>query len=329
MTSTSQTDVIAAMHVLAVRRSNTADADEQVVIDGAIDRLAGGVQQLRQAAPLDAGCIVAQAADELEKVVGAARMAPFDHYLVDISSMLDRLQNALDALHAPDRLPAVGRVECDAPALAPAVAGAASGQQAPINSTRYAELKEEYDSFFQQCAARAQYQPHLDFYTARLRKFQGVYQDLCNQLGNDMPWPFVGILHAMEGGFNFTTHLHNGDPLTRRTVQVPQNRPVSGQPPFTWRDSARDALQMKGYDKVSDWSVPHMLYLWEKYNGMGYRPRRVPSPYLWSFSTVYSSGKYVADGKFDTGAVSRQCGAALMLKALVERGGWRIPAQVR
>lgn len=335
MASTSQSEVIAAMHVLAVRRANTADADEQQVIDGAIDRLAGGVQQLRQAAPLDAGCIVAQAADELEKAVGAARMAPFDHYLVDISAMLDRLQNALDALHAPDRLPAVGRGRCEAPALsaaaapALALAYAAGSQFVPINSTRYAELKDEYASYFQQCTARAQYQPYLDFYSARLRKFQPVYQDLCSGLGNGMPWPFVGILHAMEGGFNFTTHLHNGDPLARRTVQVPQNRPPTGQPPFTWRDSARDALQMKGYDKVSDWSVPHMLYLWEKYNGLGYRPRGVPSPYLWSFSTIYTSGKYVADGRFDSGAVSRQCGAALMLKTLVEQGGWRAPGQVR
>lgn len=81
---------------------------------------------------------------------------------------------------------------------------------------------------------------------------------------------------------------------------------------------------MKGYDKVSDWSVPHMLYLWEKYNGMGYRAQRVPSPYLWSFSTIYTSGKYVADGKFDRAAVSRQCGAALTLKTLLEQGLWSI-----
>ena len=59
-----------------------------------------------------------------------------------------------------------------------------------------------------------------------------------------------------------------------------------------------------------------MLFPWEKYNGMGYRPFGVPSPYLWSFSSIYTSGKYVADGRFDPTVVSKQSGAAVMLKAL-------------
>jgi lysozyme family protein len=63
-----------------------------------------------------------------------------------------------------------------------------------------------------------------------------------------------------------------------------------------------------------------MLYLLEAYNGFGYRPRGVPTPYLWSFSNLYRSGKYVADGKFDRNAVSKQCGAAVMLRVLQERG---------
>lgn len=322
MTMTSRGDVIAAMNVLATRRANTADPDEQTAIDEAIDTLACGVQDLRQSDPLDSVRFVAQAADELEKVVSSARLAPFDNYLVDISTMLDRLQNTLAALHALDRLPAVSQAGPDGAVLAPAAAGAAAGQYAPINSTKYADLKDEYASYFKLCAVRPQYQSYLDFYIARLVKFRPVYQDVGALMGNGMPWPFVGIIHAMEGGFNFTTHLHNGDPLTRRTVHVPKNRPVSGHPPFTWRDSARDALTMKGYNSVSDWSVPHMLYLWEKYNGTGYRPRRVPSPYLWSFSTIYTAGKYVADGQFDADAVSKQCGAAVMLKTLKERGVW-------
>jgi lysozyme family protein len=31
---------------------------------------------------------------------------------------------------------------------------------------------------------------------------------------------------------------------------------------------------------------------------------------------VYEKGKFVMDGKFDPNAVSKQCGAALMLKAV-------------
>jgi lysozyme family protein len=81
--------------------------------------------------------------------------------------------------------------------------------------------------------------------------------------------------------------------------------------------SALDALRLKKLDQVTDWSVPHMLFLLEGYNGFGYRRRGVPTPYLWSFSNLYESGKFVLDGKFDPRAVSKQCGAALMLKAVL------------
>jgi lysozyme family protein len=66
--------------------------------------------------------------------------------------------------------------------------------------------------------------------------------------------------------------------------------------------------------------MPHILYFFERYNGMGYRMRRVATPYLWSFSNLYRTGKFVQDGHFDPDAVSKQCGAALMLKAIVPAG---------
>jgi peptidoglycan hydrolase-like protein with peptidoglycan-binding domain len=44
----------------------------------------------------------------------------------------------------------------------------------------------------------------------------------------------------------------------------------------------------------------------------------VKSPYLWSFSNIYSSGKYVADGRFSASAVDQQCGAMPVLKRIME-----------
>ena len=44
--------------------------------------------------------------------------------------------------------------------------------------------------------------------------------------------------------------------------------------------------------------------------------RKINSPYVWSFTTLYSRGKYVADGKFSASAVSQQCGAAATMKAM-------------
>ena len=131
-----------------------------------------------------------------------------------------------------------------------------------------------------------------------------------------MPWWWVAITHNLESGANFSRHLHNGDPLTARTRQVPAGRPKTGTPPFTWEESARDALQLKNLDRVQDWSVARCLYEFERYNGWGYVARKINSPYVWSFTTLYSRGKYVADGKFSASAVSQQCGAAATMKAM-------------
>lgn len=43
------------------------------------------------------------------------------------------------------------------------------------------------------------------------------------------------------------------------------------------------------------------------------------SPYLWAGSNHYISGKYVADGTWSDTAVSKQIGAVVFLRRLVER----------
>jgi len=60
----------------------------------------------------------------------------------------------------------------------------------------------------------------------------------------------------------------------------------------------------------------------ESYNGWGYRlyHPNVKSPYLWSYSNQYEKGKYVADATWDKDAVSAQCGGAVLLKRMEERG---------
>ena len=68
------------------------------------------------------------------------------------------------------------------------------------------------------------------------------YEAVSLTLATGMPWWFVAIVHFMEGGGKFTKHLHNGDPLTDRTVRVPRGRPLFGNPPFRWEQSAIDAL---------------------------------------------------------------------------------------
>jgi lysozyme family protein len=134
-----------------------------------------------------------------------------------------------------------------------------------------------------------------------------------------VPWFMVGAIHNRESSLSFRTHLHNGDSLRTRTTHVPAGRPKIGRPPFKWQDSAVDALAMPPHalDKVRDWSVERILYECERYNGWGYLAKG-NSPYLWSWTSEYHGGKYVADHLYDPSAWDRQAGCVAVIKALAE-----------
>ena len=181
-------------------------------------------------------------------------------------------------------------------------------------------LRREYERLFESCEILAKRQAAVDQSVERLLAHRDRYRAVTERRG--VPWHFVALVHSMESGSSFRCHLHNGDPLSARTVQVPAGRPKRGNPPFDWEVSAADAMALKRLDGDTDWSLAGTLYQLERYNGWGYRMYHphVLSPYLWSFSTHYTSGRYVADGRWSDSAVSRQCGAAVVLRRLVERG---------
>ncbi len=186
----------------------------------------------------------------------------------------------------------------------------------------FESVRQEYRQLFDQCQIADRYKSKVDQHVDTLKSYKSSYESVSTKLG--IPWYFIGIIHALEAGFNFRTHLHNGDSLAARTVQVPKGRPVVWNPPTDWEASAQDALRIKNFDGQKDWSLEQTLYRWELYNGFGYRSKKgadgkpVYSPYLWSFSNQYSKGKYVRDGVWDPSYVSQQCGACTMLKRLVE-----------
>lgn len=212
----------------------------------------------------------------------------------------------------------------DTPQSPPAAEGSATGTTDPsapvigpatpsVNpSTRFSDLASEYRSLLEACHVVPSRAGLVKTLLSRLEHHAPRYRALGDELG--IPWFFIGIVHSLESGSDFATHLHNGDPLTARTVHTPFNRPDTGSPPYTWEESAHDAL--KEYVGQTDWSPARMLYRWETYNGFGYRARGLPSPYLWSFSQHYVKGRFVADHVFDADSVSKQCGAAVLLKAL-------------
>lgn len=188
---------------------------------------------------------------------------------------------------------------------------------------------EDYQALWETMDIRPEWRSQADGMAKRIVAQQGKYAQAVD--GTSIPWWFVAVAHALESSLDFTTHLHNGDPLSARTVQVPKGRPAAGFPPFTWIASARDALVYEGLDKVTDWSLPDALYNWHRYNGVNneYKRRKMPTPYLWSGSFHYVKGKYVADGVFDPEKVSKQLGAAVLLKALVELGAVTLARKTR
>ena len=131
-------------------------------------------------------------------------------------------------------------------------------------------------------------------------------------------WYMIGLIHNLESGNNFNTHLHNGDPLTSRTVNYPPGRPISGNPPFTFEESAVDAIEVQQLDKWKDWSIGGILFKLEEYNGPGYRNIGAANPYLWSGSQYYVKGKFIKDHVYDKDAVSKQIGAATILYVLMK-----------
>jgi lysozyme family protein len=178
-------------------------------------------------------------------------------------------------------------------------------------------VKQEYENLFATMVVKDSGMTEADAIVTKIANHKSVYESVMNVTG--VPWQFVGIFHSMEASLDFGAHLHNGDPLTARTVQVPKGRPKTGNPPFTFAESAIDALQFDGLSGLTSWELAETLFRLEKYNGVGYRSRGINTPYLWSYSNHYAKGKFVADGHFDTNAVSKQCGAAVILKRMIDR----------
>ena len=87
----------------------------------------------------------------------------------------------------------------------------------------------------------------------------------------------------------------------------------------SWEDAAVDALVNcpPRAARNKDWSDWRTLTKLEQYNGLGYAARGRPSPYIWSGTDQYKSGKYVRDGVYDPNVVDSQPGCAGLLMAMM------------
>lgn len=127
-----------------------------------------------------------------------------------------------------------------------------------------------------------------------------------------VPAELICAIHYREGSCNFDTYLHNGDPLGQATTHVP-----AGIYFEDWTEAAIDAISSHNPEIVQDGDFESCCEFAERYNGTGYRNKGIASPYVWSGTTKYTGGMYVADHQFDYSAVDKRIGVAVAMKYLM------------
>jgi lysozyme family protein len=318
----------------AVSRNDTAAADKllqtvinplkQQIASGTLDALGGQAQALNALSDLLESALV-----DLRRSVDRF----FFDDLVRKARELKLLAEAeTDEAHAtaPSTPPAADESAAETATASGTDAGAVAGDAEPVarDAVPPPRSAQEYKNAYERLTIR-------DDWSARVASATEIflrdgakrrYDAVAAETG--VPWWVVGLLHLMEASQNFSRHLHNGDPLSARTVNVPAGRPLDWHPGMTWEESAADALvNVKHLDQVEDWSIGAFLERAEGWNGFGYRNRGIWTPFLWSGTTYYERGKFTRDGVFDPDFVSKQVGIAPMIAQLVNVGFLSLPAR--
>jgi len=182
---------------------------------------------------------------------------------------------------------------------------------------RLSVLKPRYEELFNSCLLRSRWLPRISEIAAQIANFREQYEIVETQ--TTVPWWLVGILHYRDLNFQ-EAHLHNGDPLTGRTVRPPQGYPVlppANRRAYTFIESASDALRLRKFDVAKDRSIAAWLWRLEGWNGFGYANLGLNSEYLWNGTNHFGSGNnrglMSADGSFNPNGTSQQVGAAALV----------------
>ncbi len=128
-----------------------------------------------------------------------------------------------------------------------------------------------------------------------------------------VPWEMIAAIHYRESSLDFNTYLHNGQRLGRVTTIVPKGKFFTD-----WEEAAIDALRSENLNLKPDSDLGALAEAAERYNGLGYRYRNLPSPYVWAGTDHYQGGLFVRDGVFDPNKVDRRLGVMPIVSALRE-----------
>lgn len=175
---------------------------------------------------------------------------------------------------------------------------------------------------------------------AELQKFINAYQknkvryiklaEECN-----VPPEVIAVIHYRENTADylngtFKVYLHNGEPLGKETQKYPKDLLF-----YDFNTAAKDALDRtrnnadKYYLTKESMDLVGMMCYLEDYNGAGYYKNNHISPYSYSGTNVYISGKYVEEDMGDGSkksvyheeTIDAQIGSYLLLNAIFEKEG--------
>jgi len=157
----------------------------------------------------------------------------------------------------------------------------------------------------------------VEWYVERCRRGMQRYKSASNYVhsktGRLIKWEVFALLHSLEASCDFDKQILNGQKWDQRTTWVPR-----GLGPWeSWQDACVTAFEHSRWENVDFANVESLLSVIESFNGWGYKYRGKHSPYLWSFCNHgVGTGKFVSDGNYSPTAISKQCGAAVILKEL-------------
>jgi lysozyme family protein len=190
-----------------------------------------------------------------------------------------------------------------------------------VAAPSFADLASEYKGLFTSAKVSSEKVAHLERAARTILRPQSQQIYRLVEKETNIPWYVVASLHYRESSLNFLGHLHNGDPLRLKTVQEPRYRPKGVWPPNPWEPTVAFVLSAKdALDKIprpTKWTVERMLYVFEGYNGWGYRSHPgYSSPYLWNFTQYYAGGGFPKDHVWSDTYRSKQAGLASMIVTL-------------
>lgn len=161
---------------------------------------------------------------------------------------------------------------------------------------------EEYEAWINEALILPEWYTTLKSCLTTLERLKHHYE------GFGVPWEILAVLHMREASNDLGRQLLNGEYWGQRTTMIPKD--IGPFP--NWRESTWYAIVHHKINTLGD-SPEEILRFFENWNGWGYIRWNVPSPYVWSGTTLgLNVGKYVIDGIYSSTAEDMQPGAGTM-----------------